>query len=72
MLYTCFTPTAPGKWTVEGTNGLIAAVTVGKQCAIVPTHKLSSIERVTLAVWMREQCPNKQASGTCSNCANLC
>lgn len=59
MLYTHFVPTAPGKWTVEGTNGLIAAVTVGKQCAIVPTHKLSHIERVTLAVFMREQCPQQ-------------
>ena len=69
MLYTHFVPTAPGKWTVEGKNGLIAAVTVGKQCAIVPAHKLSHIERVTVKVFMQEQCTRK----LCASCAlKLC
>jgi len=70
MLYTHFVPTAPGKWSVEGMNGLIAAVTVSKkQCAIVPTHELSRIERVTLADFMQTQ---HGCSEPCSNCANLC
>jgi hypothetical protein len=69
MLYTCVTPTAPGKWSVEGVNGLIATVTVGKKCAIGPTHELSRIERVTLADFMQTQ---HGCSEPCSNCANLC
>ena len=70
MLYTCFTPTAPGKWTVEGKDGLIAAVTVAPgQCAIVPTHQLSHIERVTVKAFMQEQCTRKQ----CASCVlKLC
>ena len=72
MLYTHFVPTAPSKWAVMGKTNQIAEVTVAPgQCAIVPTHRLSHIERVTLAAFMQEQC-HKRASGTCQSCANLC
>jgi hypothetical protein len=70
MLYTCFTPTAPSKWTVTEKTNQIAEVTVAPgQCAIVPAHRLSHIERVTLEVFMHENCPGKRkCSGACKLC----
>jgi hypothetical protein len=70
MLYTHFVPTAPGKWSVEGMNGLIATVTVGKKCAIVPTHELRRIESVTMADFMRTQHGCSEPCQTVLICAN--